>query len=282
MKMKILQKNIKKVLFDVKALLKQGKFWKLQGLNLLTVAERVLLYSTIVLGTLLFMALVLAMKPFNHVEMKAAVLNLMWLVLLLLFIWSVLFPLVIFMATNGEKGKFFTSKWFLYLMFALGIGFLNRRITITLIDSLNNWAGSCFIIFVGVFFLRKGLYLAAFHKIDEQEEFKKWQPYISKAISIQEEVQSFEYMFKGNPFRSENWIESGYQTGTQRKTKIKFKYSNIWIERNWDQGRSTALQDFKKPDWPLRKFKRTGSVKITNSSSRFKSKLKKLGKTNEK
>ena len=120
--MKILQKNIKKVLFDVKALLKQGKFWKLQGLNLLTVAERVLLYSTIVLGTLLFMALVLAMKPFNHVEMKAAVLNLMWLVLLLLFIWSVLFPLVIFMATNGEKGKFFTSKWFLYLMFALGIG----------------------------------------------------------------------------------------------------------------------------------------------------------------
>ena len=150
MKMKILQKNIKKVLFDVNALLKQGKFWKLQGLNLLTVAERVLLYSTIVLGTLLFMALVLAMKPFNHVEMKAAVLNLMWLVLLLLFIWSVLFPLVIFMATNGEKGKFFTSKWFLYLMFALGIGFLNRRITITLIDSLNNWAGSCFIIFVGV------------------------------------------------------------------------------------------------------------------------------------
>lgn len=280
--MKILQKNIKKVLSDVKALLKQGKFWKLQGLNLLTVAERILLYATIVLGTLLFIALVLAMKPFNHAEMKAAVLNLMCFVLLLLFIGSVLHPLAIFMATNGEKGKFFTSKWVLYLMFALGIGFLNRRVTITLIDSLSDWAGTVFIIFLGVFFLRKILYLATFHKIDEQDEFKKWQPYISKAISIQEEVQSFEYMFKGNPFKSEKWIDSGYQTGIQRKTKIKFKYSGIWIERNWDQGRSTELQDFKEPDWPLMKLKRTGSFKITDNSSGFKSNPDKIGEANEK
>lgn len=259
MKMKILQKNIKKVLLDVKALLKQGKFWNLQGLNLLTVAERILLYVTIVLVTLLFMAFVLAMKPFNNVEMRTAVLNFMCFVLILLFIGSVLLPLVIFMGTNGEKGKFFTSKWFLYLMFALGIGFLNRRITITLIDSLSNWAVSTLILYFGIFFSKKLLYLATFHKIDEQEEFKKWQPYISKAISIQEEVQSFEYMFTGNPFRSENWIESGYQTGTQRKTKIKFKYSNIWIERNWDQGRSIDLQDIKEPNWPLKKFKVVGS-----------------------
>jgi hypothetical protein len=103
-----------------------------------------------------------------------------------------------------------------------------------------------------------------------------------KQFQFKKKYKVLNICLKGNPFRSENWIESGYQTGTQRKTKIKFKYSNIWIERNWDQGRSTALQDFKKPDWPLRKFKRTGSVKITNSSSRFKSKLKKLGKANEK
>ncbi len=268
--MKIVQKNVTKVLLDFKVLLKQGKFWKLQGLNLLTVAERFLLYATIVLGTLLFMAFMLAMKPFNHVEMKAAALNLMYIILLLSFIWSVILPLVIFMVTNGEQGKFFTSKWFLYLMFALGISFLNRRVTITMIDSLSNWVGSVFILFFGVFFLRKVLYLATFHKIDEQEEFKKWLPYISKAISIQEEEQSFEHMFKGNPFRSENWIDSGYQTGIQWKTKIKFKYSGIWVERQWEQRRSTELQDFKKPDWPLRKFKRTGSLKITDKSSRFK------------
>lgn len=280
--MKILQKNIKKVFLDVKVLLKQGKFWKLQGLNLLTVAERFLLYTTIVLGTFLFMVLVLAMKPFNHAGTKAVVLNLTCFVVLLLFIGSVLLPLVIFMATNGEKGKFFTSKWVLYLMFALEIGFLKRRVTLTLIDSVSNWAGSVFIIFLGVFFLRKVLYLATFHKIDEQEEFKKWQPYISKAISIQEEVQNFEYMFKGNPFKSENWIDCGYQTGIQRKTKIKFKYSGIWIERNWDQGRSTELQDFKKPDWPLMKFTGTGSFKITDNSSGFKSNSEKIGEANEK
>lgn len=259
MKMKILQKNIKKVLLDVKVLLKQGKFWKLQGLNLFTVAERFLLYATIVLGALLFMTLVLTTNPFNRVEMRTAVLNLMCLVLLLLFIESVIIPVVVFLATNGEKGNNFDSKWFLYLMIALGISFLNRRITITLIDSLSNWVVSTLILYFGIFFSKKLLYLATFYKIDEQEEFKKWQPYISKAISIQEEVQSFEYMFKGNPFRSENWIESGYQTGTQRKTKIKFKYSNIWIERNWDQGRSTDLQDIKEPNWPLKKFKVIGS-----------------------
>lgn len=112
MKMKILQKNIKKVLLDVKALLKQGKFWKLQGLNLLTVAERVLLYVTIVLVTLLFMAFVLTMKPFNNVEMRTAVLNLMCFVLILLFIGSVLLPLVIFMGTNGEKGSFSLQNGF--------------------------------------------------------------------------------------------------------------------------------------------------------------------------
>lgn len=66
--------------------------------------------------------------------------------------------------------------------------FLNRRITITLIDSLSNWTVSTLILYFGIFFSKKLLYLATFHKIDEQEEFKKWQPYISKAISIQEEV----------------------------------------------------------------------------------------------
>ncbi|WKT14581.1 hypothetical protein P9166_14450 [Lactococcus lactis] len=162
--MKILQKNIKKVLLDVKVLLKQGKFWKLQGLNLFTVAERFLLYATILLGALLFMALVLTTNPFNHVEMRTAVLNLMCLVLLLLFIESVIIPVVVFLATNGEKGNNFDSKWFLYLMIALGISFLNRRITITLIDSLSNWVVSTLILYFGIFFSKKLLYLATFHK----------------------------------------------------------------------------------------------------------------------
>lgn len=87
-----------------------------------------------------------------------------------------------------------------------------------------------------------------FKNIDNEKEFERWAPFMKKVVSEEVKEQDFTYDLKS--------MKSGYYQTVKYKTKLKFKYSFVWISRSVQKhDPSLELHDqLDKVYWPLEKF----------------------------
>ncbi|MGV8957985.1 hypothetical protein [Lactococcus lactis] len=228
-------------------LINEKQFWQIQLINGFQGIVRLGAYLAATAAFIFFLSLTLIQKPLATPEAKTFIIGLSFVVVFILFFMTVLFPLAFFVASSGEKGKFFNSLWILFFMIFLSFGTLSNS-TEKLVELSLEWMGYFLVIAYAALLLKIVSKALIFKNIDNEKEFERWTPFMRKVVSEEVKEQDFTYDIKN--------MKSGYDKTVTFKTKLKFKYSFVWITRSV-QKHDPSLELYDQLDkvyWPLDKF----------------------------